>query len=442
MTHASHIDPAPDSGSLLALSARWERPVVASTGDRTALMLRITTGPALVAAHERAPIDLAVALDRSGSMRGTIGLAKEAVLIAIDHLDERDRIAVVAFDDRLETVQPLAFATPEIKAALRAALASIDARGGTYLSGGWLLAGQQLAAAERQTTGEGRVQRSLLVTDGRANVGITDGGELAHHAGQLRMRGISTSAIGLGRGFDEFLLSGMVEAGGGAFAFAAQASELDRFFAGEIGDLLDAVALQPILQLTWPEGLKARLVNAFPVNRVGRTHTVDLRILRSEDDQKLLFTVTSAPDVDGALVAHARLDWTDARTRQRMTTVADTDPLLCVDPAEAATFSKDPEVAEALALEEAAKAHREAVRLDREGRFQESRQVFAASRRMLSHAPQSDEVREQIRVSMDLSNAPMAPLDEEVRKERVAYHSQHSRGTGTPRPPRPPRQDG
>jgi len=435
MTHVSNTD----TGSSLALSARWERPVIAGTGDRTALMLRITTGPAPAAAHERAPIDLAFALDRSGSMSGTIGLAKEAVLTAIDCLDGRDRIAVVAFDDRLETVQPLAHATPGVKAGLRAALAPIDARGSTYLSGGWLMACQQLAAAEREASGDGRVQRSVLVTDGLANVGITDRGELAHHAAQLRTRGITTSAIGLGRRFDEFLLSAMVEAGGGTFAFAAQASELAGFFAGEIGDLLDAVALQPTLELTWPEGLKARLVNAFPVERVGRTHTVDLRSLRSEDDLKLLFTVNSAPDVDGALVAHARLNWTDPRTRQRTTAMLDTEPLLCVDPAEAVTFAKDPEVAKALALEEAARAHREAIRLDREGRFQESRQVFAASARMLSQAPQSGEVAAQIRVSSELSNAPIAPLDEEVRKERVAYHSRHSRGSRTPRPPRPQR---
>lgn len=240
---------------------------------------------------------------------------------------------------------------------------------------------------------------------------------------------ITPPSCGLGEGFDEFLLSGMVEAGGGTFTFAAQASELAAFFAREIGDLLDAVALTPTLEVTWPEGLRARLVNAFPVNRVGRTHTVDLRSLRSEEDLKLLFTVTSAPHASGPLVAGARLSWTDPLTQKPATTVMATEPLLCVDPTEAAAFPKDPEVAEALALEEAAKAHREAIRLDREGRYDESRRVFSRSMTILAGAPDSSEVMEQRRVSAELSNAPISPLAEGVRKERVAYHSQHSRGS-------------
>ena len=416
-----------DSLQTLSLALNWARPVVANTGDRTALMLRITTGPAPVIARRRAPIDIAFALDRSGSMGGNMRLAKEAVLVAIDHLDERDRIAVVAFDDALETVQPLALATPQVKAGLRTALAHIEARGSTYLSGGWLAACQQLADA--QAGGAARIQRSVLVTDGLANVGITDGGELSHHASQLQARRISTSAIGLGRQFDEFLLSGMVEAGGGNFKYTAQASELAGFFSGEIGDLLDAVAFSPTLEVTWPEGLRARLVNAFPVRRAGRTHTVDLRSLRSEEDLKLLFTVSSHAHGSEPLVASARLRWTDPLTQAPAMLAMETEPLLCVDPSEAAAFPKDPEVAEALALEEAAKAHREGIRLDREGRYVESRGVFLRSAAMLADAPDSAEIREQRRVSAELSSAPIAPLDEDVRKERVAYHSQHSRGS-------------
>ncbi|CAA9574960.1 MAG: hypothetical protein AVDCRST_MAG87-2788, partial [uncultured Thermomicrobiales bacterium] len=63
------------------------------------------------------------------------------------------------------------------------------------------------------------------------------------------------------------------------------------------------------------------------------------------------------------------------------------------------------------------------------GRYVESRGVFLRSAAMLADAPDSAEIREQRRVSAELSSAPIAPLDEDVRKERVAYHSQHSRGS-------------
>src|SRR5690606_16078104 len=95
---------------------------------------------------------------------------------------------------------------------------SVEARGSTNLSGGWLTACQQLAAGAR-SNGTVRVQRSLLPTDGLANEGITNPRELVTHATELRKRGIDTTTIGVGRHFDEMLLSGLAEAGGGAFEY-------------------------------------------------------------------------------------------------------------------------------------------------------------------------------------------------------------------------------
>ena len=64
---------------------------------------------------------------------------------------------------------------------------------------GWLRGCEQVAShlAERG------VNRCLLLTDGLANVGITDHEQLAIHAAELRARGVSTSTFGVGNDFDE-----------------------------------------------------------------------------------------------------------------------------------------------------------------------------------------------------------------------------------------------
>ncbi|MEZ4625660.1 MAG: VWA domain-containing protein [Thermomicrobiales bacterium] len=60
-----------------------------------------------------------------------------------------------------------------------------------------------------------RLRCTILLTDGQANVGMVDPAQLAHHAANLRMLGVTTTTLGFGEHFDEQLLSAMAEGGGG-----------------------------------------------------------------------------------------------------------------------------------------------------------------------------------------------------------------------------------
>ena len=77
---------------------------------------------------------------------GKLDLAKEGVDLAVARLRDADRAALVVYDDEVDTVQPLAPATPRLKASLTRP-ARRRSRGSTYLSGGWIAGCHQLAEA-------------------------------------------------------------------------------------------------------------------------------------------------------------------------------------------------------------------------------------------------------------------------------------------------------
>lgn len=249
--------------------------------------------PAAPPREGRLPVDIAFVVDRSGSMHGgKIELAKEAVVTAIRSLHANDRFSVVVYDDQVDLVVPVAAATGKAKAAAEEALRTIDARGTTDLAGGWLLGCEQLAETQR----EGDVARCLLMTDGLANVGITDPGELGRHARELAARGIATTTFGVGDGFNEVLLHEMALKGNGNFYFIASAAQIPDFVTSEVGEALEVVAEDAELCVDAPEGVTVTSLDQRPTSRDGRHAVIQLGPLVSE---QLLDTVVRVEFPEG-----------------------------------------------------------------------------------------------------------------------------------------------
>ena len=86
-------------------TARTDRQLVRTTGGSIRYALLEFAAPRLERTSDRPPVNLAFVLDRSGSMGGSkIELARLAIRDALARLDDRDRFALVAYDDVVEVV--------------------------------------------------------------------------------------------------------------------------------------------------------------------------------------------------------------------------------------------------------------------------------------------------------------------------------------------------
>ncbi len=426
--HDHHAGSAP-----LQIEARWEKPLVSARGGEATLLVRILA-PEQPETTRRAPLDVAFVLDRSGSMSGPkLALAKEGASLAVSRLRDADRAAFVVYDDAVDVVQPLDFTTPRCKASLRVALHGIDAGGSTFLSGGWVAGCQQLADAPAPTgsaAAEARIRRVILLTDGLANAGILDPLDLARHAGELRRRGIATTTVGVGLDFDEGLLSGMAEAGGGNFQYVADPDALRDFFASELQELFSVAASSVKVNLALPPGLDARLVSAFPVETRGSAIDVAIGDLPAGDTIDLVFDIRAGHGDPGSLLPlGVTCEWTDLRADDRGRIDASPPPLRRATERDIAAVDTDDIAAEQAALQRAASERRASLELDRQGRFEESRARMARAQNFLLAAPRTEAVEFDLVAEEDFLAAP-ANMKYSEHDRKTAQHREYLRRRG------------
>ena len=234
-------------------------------GTATVRYLTVTiTAPARERRTDRPIAHVALVLDRSGSMAGRkLDMAKKAVEHGVRLLNDRDRLALVCYDDEIDTLLAATQATAEAKTLALSRLRATDARGSTDLCGGWLKGASEIGTSE--PVNSSTVTRVLLLSDGLANHGERDPDALARHAADLRARGITTSTFGLGADFDETLMSRLATDGGGHFYFIEQPAQIPDFFTSELGEALDVVARDARLVLHGDGAVQAACLNDLPV---------------------------------------------------------------------------------------------------------------------------------------------------------------------------------
>jgi Ca-activated chloride channel family protein len=227
-----------NAGSAVGFAATLDRGAVARGSDglvRVELVMKADQ----VAEQARVASDFVVVLDRSGSMAGErIAQARAAITTLLGQLSERDRFALVTYDDSPQVAIPLSLATPGSKREWRNVVSDIETGDSTNMSGG-LDEGLALMQAGRQA---GRAGRVILLSDGHANAGDTSPEGLRERGKRASQHELVLSTVGIGTGFNEFLMSQVADAGTGNFHYLADNSSLASIFERELSSTRATVA--------------------------------------------------------------------------------------------------------------------------------------------------------------------------------------------------------
>lgn len=355
----------------MKITAQLDRRLAPDTANSDRYLRVQVIAPDSDEARTRLPLNLALVIDRSGSMAGTkLEKAKEAAIFCLRNLTGADRAAIVTYDDEVRILAPSRPLTPETKNKLISEIRGIYSGGSTNLGGGWLAGAQQVADHLHNAN---YLNRVILLSDGLANVGIVSTEELAHHASELRLRGVATTTMGIGADFNEELLEKMAIKGGGHFYFIEDARQIPDFLHRELGEVLSTSARSVSLQLDTPEGIHAHLLNNFEVDRAGKRFTVRLDDAIAGEVRALVFKLSVRPASRGTtLPLPLLLRWTEVSTGTQLTAASSEAALTYAEERECHAEAPNSEVLEDAALLEAALAREEALRYDASGDYARS----------------------------------------------------------------------
>ena len=300
------------------LEAQISHKKIWSSGRTKAYLKVALTG--LELKTQRAPVNIAIVIDRSGSMSGErLKQAKQAAKLAVGMLQADDIVSLVTYSSTAQVVVPATkVGSGEM---IISAIDGITSNGSTALYAGAQLGGEEV----KKFLDAESINRVILLSDGLANIGPSEPTELAELGKELARSGMSVSTIGLGLGYNEDLMVQLAGASDGNHAFVEHPEQLAQIVSLELHDALAVVARDVDIELTFPAGMR-------PVRALGRSATFDGQVVKSHIkdlitrvERYVLIEVELSSDQpsNDFTFAQVKLDYkdTEGQKRRRETTV-------------------------------------------------------------------------------------------------------------------------
>jgi len=280
----------------LTLTSRLSHPYI-SAGTSEVFATVDLTG-AEVPGAKRSAVNLALVIDRSGSMSGyKLAQAKQAARHLVGLLRDEDRLAIIHYGSDVKSLPSLP-ATPGNRERMLQYVDGIWDEGGTNIGAGLSAGRFQLSTAQ----GQFGVNRLILMSDGQPTEGITDDEGLTQQARELRAAGVTLSAIGVGTDFNEDLMQAFAEYGAGAYGFLEDAGQLATLFQKDLQQASTSVARDVTLTFTLPPGTSLGAVLGYRASQSGNVVSVSLPDFSAGQLERVVVRLNVTDDTVGRTV--------------------------------------------------------------------------------------------------------------------------------------------
>ncbi|OGO68223.1 MAG: hypothetical protein A2Z37_18165 [Chloroflexi bacterium RBG_19FT_COMBO_62_14] len=355
----------------LGLDLRLGNPQVPSSGGEVWVQIGLQTRSD--SSEGRTPLNLALVLDTSGSMvsEDKMTYLKESVRVFLKSLGADDWVSIVAYNDRawvLRHSQPVGDGS-----WIQEAVEQLQPGGSTNLYDGLMTGFDEVDRSFDLR----RNNRVILLTDGLANVGITNPEKIAADALVFSQKGIYLSTIGLGMDMNDPLLGVLARQGNGAYHFVDSAREMEKVFLEEAEGLVERVADDIRVSIRPAPGVQLLAVTGMEGPPPAEGAQVNMPPMGAGDSQVLMIRLRTRPAASGPqALAEIDVSYADAfaqRTRDIRRQVE-----ASVVPIDNYNSLADIEVRRNATIVRSAEALRVIDRMFGEGRYAEAWQVAHA----------------------------------------------------------------
>lgn len=334
-------------------------PIPSGAETELNVLVRLSAGGTV--ATSRPTLDLAIVLDRSGSMAGDkLNDAKQAGLELIKRLEPRDRVTLITYDDTVVVNEKLRNVDAAGYDALRSALLNTREGGSTALGPAMIQALTILEGAER---GDKDIGHVILLSDGLANVGEQRPDVLGVRAAQGFTKGVSVSTLGVGLDYNEDLMTRLADQGGGRYHFIKESATIPNVLTEELAGLASTVAREVVLSVKASPQVLGVTAFGYPSETKDGVTAIRVGSLRAGQVQDIIVRFKLNASADPVALGQFELNYRDttqdgaARSGIAMMSVRTSADAMAVRQAEHTEVSvRVAEVETAVQLEQAARA--------------------------------------------------------------------------------------
>ena len=229
---------------MLDLHMRATKQVIARAEGSVYCEISVSPRPQREGAGQRGPVALVLCLDRSGSMAAPVGrmmrgrevptkmaYAHAAAERMIALLRDGDSVGLVSFSTVAAVEIDLTPVSPATRDWLVQRIRRIEPDATTNIADGLATSRTLLTDTALPKTTPRKI---VLLSDGLANVGVSDADGLASIADGIFANGITVSSIGVGQDYSLAVMSGIAQAGRGEFYHVSDPAQIEAIVAAEV----------------------------------------------------------------------------------------------------------------------------------------------------------------------------------------------------------------